>query len=246
MSQGGFEGIAPNTVGLNEWHYVTWTFDEQFHRFYDNGIEVFSAPYTQPWVGNDLPLQIGQNQKLPISNFRGMIDEARIYRGALTRDEILRDMRSCGIPEAAFSLLSNGCFEQDMLGWLGWSTDKLLTSETAYDGQNSAKFLLGKHSLKLRHQSIPITGGRSYQVEAAIKTVNATGPAFVRLTWTSPFGKALRIDTFGYTSGTTDWVLRSSAPLTAPLRATQLKLELLTENGGGSVYFDHVRVNTVP
>lgn len=50
----GFEGIGPPTVALNEWQYVAWTFDEQFHRLYDDGVEVFSAPYARSWVGSCL------------------------------------------------------------------------------------------------------------------------------------------------------------------------------------------------
>lgn len=87
-----FEMIAPRTVGLNEWHFVAWTYDESVARLYDNGVEVFSAPFTDPWVGNDIDLLIGQHQELPFANFQGMIDEARIYRGALSQDEIISDM----------------------------------------------------------------------------------------------------------------------------------------------------------
>ncbi len=115
-SQGGFEGFGPHTVGLNEWHYATWAYDETTMRFYDNGVEVFSSPYSQPWVGNDEPLQIGQHQQLPIANFRGLLDEPRIYRGALTQDEILRDMNGPVIPEpSSLFLLGPG-----LLSLAGW------------------------------------------------------------------------------------------------------------------------------
>ncbi len=105
VSEGGYEGIAPETIGLNEWHYVAWTYDEAFHRIYDNGLEIFNAAYAQPWVGNTEHLQIGQHNQLPISHFQGMIDEARIYRGALTQEEILRDMNAGPIPEPSSLLL---------------------------------------------------------------------------------------------------------------------------------------------
>ena len=72
---------------------------ESIHRFYDDGIEVFSDMFTQAWVGNDIDLLIGYHPEIPSANFIGSIDEARIYRGALTRDEILRDMNSSSIPE---------------------------------------------------------------------------------------------------------------------------------------------------
>ena len=105
-----FEMIGPRTVDLNEWHFVAWTYDQLTGRLWDNGIEVFSKPFTDPWVGNDLDLLIGQHQELPFANFQGFIDEARIYSGALTQEEIIRDMNS-GIPEiSSLFLLIAGLF----------------------------------------------------------------------------------------------------------------------------------------
>ena len=90
----GFEGIGPYTVGLNEWHYVAWTYDLKFFRFYDNGAEVFNAPFSDPWPGNNIDLLIGYHPEISTANFRGLLDEARIYRGALSLREIIRDMNS--------------------------------------------------------------------------------------------------------------------------------------------------------
>lgn len=98
-------GIGPRTVGLNEWHFVAWTYDETFHRFYDNGVEVFRAPFTDPWLGNHEVLQIGQHRQLPQNaNFIGMIDEARVYHGAQTQAEIAADMNA-GTPDVDVDLL---------------------------------------------------------------------------------------------------------------------------------------------
>lgn len=103
-----FEMIAPRTVDLNEWHFVAWTYDESIGILYDNGIPVFSLPFSDPWEGNDLDLLIGQHQELAFANFQGFIDEARIYNGALTQDEIIRDMNAI-IPEpSTFFLIGTG------------------------------------------------------------------------------------------------------------------------------------------
>lgn len=109
VSSGGFEGVAPLSIDLNEWHHVAWTYDEQVHRFYDNGIEVFSEPFTESWVGNDIDLLIGFHPEITSANFKGLIDEARIYRGALTQDEVIRDMGV--VPEpTTFLLFFSGLF----------------------------------------------------------------------------------------------------------------------------------------
>jgi len=108
-----FEGIAPNTIGLNEWHFVAWTYDEPVHRFYDNGVEVYSAVFTDPWAGNDIDLLIGYHLEVPSADFRGYIDEARIYSGALTPEELLRDQNGERVIPELSSFLMMG------LGLLG-------------------------------------------------------------------------------------------------------------------------------
>ncbi len=105
-SLGGFEAIVPNVITPNEWQYIAWTYDEAFQRLYVDGVQVFSAPFTDPWVGNNIDLLIGQHQAFSQFNFNGMIDESRIYSGALTKDEIIRDMNFGNvIPEPTTLLL---------------------------------------------------------------------------------------------------------------------------------------------
>ncbi len=96
---GGFEGISDREVPLDEWSYIAWTYDETIFRYYINGNEIFSKPFTQPWMGNDVDLLIGYHPEVSSARFLGSIDEARIYRGALTQDEILRDMNAGIVPE---------------------------------------------------------------------------------------------------------------------------------------------------
>ncbi|MDD5216845.1 MAG: LamG domain-containing protein [Candidatus Omnitrophica bacterium] len=102
----GYEGVSSDVLSLNEWNYVAWMFDENFHRLYHNGIEVFSEAYASPWTGNHDVLLIGEHPIYSFSNFLGYIDEPRIYCGALTQDEILRDMNGGAvIPEPSTLLL---------------------------------------------------------------------------------------------------------------------------------------------
>jgi len=88
-----FTWTTPNeVVSLNQWQHVAWTYDNAFQRIYVNGQEVFNTPFSQPFTGNHEPLYIGQNPYIQASNFIGMIDEARIYNGALSQSEITHDM----------------------------------------------------------------------------------------------------------------------------------------------------------
>lgn len=92
--EGGFQGFSPFVVPLDEWHYVTWTHDKKYHRFYDNGEEVFKLRHKDPWVGNSVDLLIGFHPEVSSANFHGFIDEARIYRKALSQKKIKKDMKS--------------------------------------------------------------------------------------------------------------------------------------------------------
>ncbi len=112
---GGFQGFtADHVVPLDEWSYLTWTYDNATERVYVDGTEIFNAPFNQPWAGNTDPLYIGQR----ITGFTGMIDEARVYDGALTQDQILRDMNGGPvIPEPSALFL----FGIGLVGLLSYS-----------------------------------------------------------------------------------------------------------------------------
>ncbi|MBI3999730.1 MAG: LamG domain-containing protein [Candidatus Omnitrophica bacterium] len=126
VSSGGFEGVAPSTIDLDEWHFVAWTYDESITRFYDNGVEVFSASFSEPWAGNDIDLLIGFHPEISSANFIGRIDEARIYLGALTQDEIIRDMNTA-IPEPSTFFL----FGLGLLGLIKRSRSQVLCKRTS-------------------------------------------------------------------------------------------------------------------
>ncbi len=91
---GGFEGISDFVVPLNEWHHAAWTFDNSVQKFYLDGEEVFSEAYQSPWAGNDENLLLGYHPEVNSANFRGMIDEARFYNGALSQTQIQFDMQN--------------------------------------------------------------------------------------------------------------------------------------------------------
>ena len=126
--EGGFQGFSPFVVPLNEWHYVAWTYDEKAHRFYDNGEKVFEAAFSDPWAGNTVDLLIGFHPEISSANFHGFIDEARIYRGALTAGQIRRDMKNRG-PSAHLSPFIAASFE----GVAAPKSSKLLGTHYRWD-----------------------------------------------------------------------------------------------------------------
>jgi len=148
-----------------------------------------------------------------------------------------------GIP----NLLSNGGFESGQTDWSGWSTTKLwhtaTASEPVFEGTKAAKVLLGGSATRiLTHALTSVTAGRAYVVRAALKTASATGTASIQLLWKSAGGGTIRTDTFGATTGTTSWTIKTSPVYTAPATAAKLQVRLVTSPGTGTAYFDGVRV----
>lgn len=89
IDYGGFQGFtAAGLVPANAWSHIAWTYDEAMHRIYVNGVEVFNAGFSQAWSGSTVPLTLGQG----LEPFNGMLDEARLYHGALSPEQVLAEM----------------------------------------------------------------------------------------------------------------------------------------------------------
>ncbi|HSJ74142.1 MAG TPA: LamG domain-containing protein, partial [Miltoncostaeaceae bacterium] len=80
------------TVPLGKWTHLAATYGGARLRLYVNGTEVSSAPAGGRIRRSKGPLRIGGNS-VGGDWFKGVIDEVRIYRRALSRQQILRDMR---------------------------------------------------------------------------------------------------------------------------------------------------------
>src|SRR5262245_58248240 len=70
---------------LNTWSHVAVTFDGSAARFYVNGQLVGTAPHTGTLTANSSPLSLGNYAG---SRFAGILDETRVYSGALTAAEV--------------------------------------------------------------------------------------------------------------------------------------------------------------
>ena len=81
-------GLSPN-VGV--WQHIAATYDGSTARFFLDGVEVASSPFTG-LVGNSNTWRIGAYGATPSGFFDGLIDNVRIYDRALVAAEIQADM----------------------------------------------------------------------------------------------------------------------------------------------------------
>ncbi|UCD94331.1 MAG: hypothetical protein JSU69_11305, partial [Candidatus Zixiibacteriota bacterium] len=85
---------ADNLLTLNEWQHVAGLWDGDSLKLFRNGIQVASSSYTGPGIPepSDKPLRIG-TETPTWQNFDGLIDEVKIYRGALSTAEIMDEVK---------------------------------------------------------------------------------------------------------------------------------------------------------
>ncbi len=87
-SSGG--GVAsPNTIPVGTWTHLATTYAEGTMRIYINRQLVATQTGVAPPAATSGPLQIGGNTIWSTEGFDGLIDDVRIYRQALTPDELV-------------------------------------------------------------------------------------------------------------------------------------------------------------
>lgn len=150
------------------------------------------------------------------------------------------------VTSSATNLLTNGGFEAGQTDWSGWGTNRRLTTLTAYTGTTAAEIVLGGQPRYLRHADVAVTAGSSYRLRASLKTASlSTSRAYLEVKWRKSGGALIRTDSFGQTSGTTDWKRLTSSTLVAPPETGKVEINLMTEAGSGTAYFDAVRMEKV-
>ena len=97
-SGGTFNGVcctnvyAPAALPVNTWTHVAASYDGTQIRLYINGTQVAVTAASGTYEQNTKPLWIGANTYG--ENFRGRLDDIRIYNRALTATEIQTDMNT--------------------------------------------------------------------------------------------------------------------------------------------------------
>src|SRR4029077_13905431 len=85
------EAIGTANIPANAWTYLTATYDGTAVNLYVNGSLVSSTARTGPIITSNNPLQVG-GDSIYGQYFAGLIDEVRVYNGALSAAEIQSDM----------------------------------------------------------------------------------------------------------------------------------------------------------
>jgi len=84
---------APEPLPLGRWVHLTGTFDGKVMRLYVDGVEVARMDRPGPIKPNDFRLHLGNYEEGHRAYFHGLLDEVRIYRRALSPDEVAEHSR---------------------------------------------------------------------------------------------------------------------------------------------------------
>ncbi len=80
---------SASTFDQGEWVFLVATYDGAKTKLYGNGILLAEEDFSTSIVNSNSPLEIGRNGFNGLDDFKGVIDDIRIYSRALTEDEIL-------------------------------------------------------------------------------------------------------------------------------------------------------------
>ncbi len=109
------EIIVGNPINDNQWHHVAFVFKSGVtngSQLYLDGFAV-GSPFTYTIQNQFYPLCIGGNLLASNQNFKGSVDEVRVWNRALCPVEILAN-KSCNIPSATSGLISAYHFDQGL------------------------------------------------------------------------------------------------------------------------------------
>ena len=72
----------------DKWYFYVMVYDGNSVVTFLNGVEIWRYPYSNSLIANNSPLHIGKDIPGSIEYFGGILDDVRIYDGALTNSEI--------------------------------------------------------------------------------------------------------------------------------------------------------------
>lgn len=105
---------ASSPLKLKRWHHLAATYDEKELRVYVDGTLAGSTAVNKARRPGTTPLAIGRRQDgFAASYFPGAIDDVRLYRKALSPDEVAQEWQTPDRPPAAASLVACWSFEEE-------------------------------------------------------------------------------------------------------------------------------------
>jgi hypothetical protein len=137
FSTGGVGTLSSTQVPLNEWVHVAAQVISGGHQYYVNGEDAGTSGsgITLPGASDTATVVIG-NARDANREFLGMIDDVRIYRRALTQEEIQTAMKGLGQPYALGPNPEDGAMHEDTWVTLTWSAGDFAVSHDLYLGDN--------------------------------------------------------------------------------------------------------------
>ncbi|MDH7598681.1 MAG: LamG domain-containing protein, partial [Sedimentisphaerales bacterium] len=130
-----YEAVNGNiTVGLNEWHHVTGTYDGAEMRLYVDGVLDNTAALTGGMHTAGGNLLIGDNPQATGRYWNGMIDDVRIYHRALSEDEIKVIVRGIWDPVADKPVPRDGASDVPRDVVLSWTAGPYAKTHDVYFG----------------------------------------------------------------------------------------------------------------
>jgi len=130
--------IVTGTVNVNDgqWHHLAGTYDGSMAVLYVDGIANASLPCSGAISKNTFSVWIGQCSQQMNRAWNGLIDDVRIYRRALTQDEISSAMKGKPQPYAFRPDPADGALREDIWVSLGWTAGAFAASHDVYLGDN--------------------------------------------------------------------------------------------------------------
>jgi hypothetical protein len=124
------------SVGLNEWHHLTGTFDGKDIKLYVDGVLDTTTTGASPMGTSTTHLFIGENPESSGRYWNGLIDDVRIYRKALLPTDIATIMSGLWAPVADNPTPANKATDVPREVILGWKAGPLAGAHNVYFGSS--------------------------------------------------------------------------------------------------------------
>ena len=174
-----FQAWGPN-LAANKWYHAAFVYDGAAMKIYLDGVQVASEPQAGTLVTAKAPLFVGARGTTEYT--KGTIDEVRIYRRALSGEEILAQSKEGAVAPAAPALLlpPNSAANQPsavQLQWQSSSTASAYHAQVAANDNFTGTLVLDNNAIAGTSQTVSgLIPNTQYYWHVAAKNSVGTGP----------------------------------------------------------------------